>query len=288
RAGRARERGQLRQGVLRTVREELAAHVQEPRLAPASGGLMLRHANHEPARPRARDLDAIHPVEREHARAHGFEVEREEAGGQLRRNRGLDRERRDTLERTLELERPHRAVEQRLRAEARRAERREHERRHEHPAPVDADLRNLRQRAAGAHGLAAIRATPLHRSPPAFGSPTIRTSGSSSTPNCCSTSACTIWISVSMSAAVALPVLTMKFACFCETIAPPSVRPFNPAASISRPAWSPGGLRNTEPQLGTRNGCVAARCASRRRIAVSSASGSGAKRNSAARNHSSS
>ncbi len=41
----------------------------------------------------------------------------------------------------------------------------------------------------------------------------------------------------------------MKLACFSETCAVPSRKPFRPAASISRPAESPGGLMNTEPAL---------------------------------------
>ena len=40
---------------------------------------------------------------------------------------------------------------------------------------------------------------------------------------------------------------TKKLACFSDTTAPPTRRPLQPAASMSRPAESPGGLVNTEP-----------------------------------------
>ena len=53
----------------------------------------------------------------------------------------------------------------------------------------------------------------------------------------------------------------MKFACFSDTCAPPIRVPFKPAASIRRAAWSPGGLRNTEPALGKSSGWVATRSA---------------------------
>ena len=64
------------------------------------------------------------------------------------------------------------------------------------------------------------------------------------------------------SAALAPPLLTMKLECFAEIDAPPMRRPFRPQASISRAAWSPGGLRNTDPALGIPSGCAAMRCAS--------------------------
>src|SRR5687767_15632555 len=51
----------------------------------------------------------------------------------------------------------------------------------------------------------------------------------------------------------------MKFACFVLTIAPPWVAPLRPAASISRPAWSPSGLRKIEPVFGCASGCFAIR-----------------------------
>ena len=54
----------------------------------------------------------------------------------------------------------------------------------------------------------------------------------------------------------------MKFACSSDTRAPPIAWPFRPAASISRAAWSPGGLRNTLPAFGSESGCVAMRRAS--------------------------
>ena len=46
----------------------------------------------------------------------------------------------------------------------------------------------------------------------------------------------------------------MKLACFSETTAPPIRRPLSPAASISRPAESPGGLRKTLPADGRPSG----------------------------------
>ncbi len=41
----------------------------------------------------------------------------------------------------------------------------------------------------------------------------------------------------------------------------PSRCPFRPAASMSRPAWSPGGLRKVEPQVGQPSGWVRLRWA---------------------------
>ena len=67
-------------------------------------------------------------------------------------------------------------------------------------------------------------------------SPTIRTSGSSKTPCCSRTVACTTWIKFSISAAVALPKLMMKLACFADTCAPPQTWPLSPHASIKRAA----------------------------------------------------
>ena len=49
------------------------------------------------------------------------------------------------------------------------------------------------------------------------------------------------------SAAVAPRIVKMKLACNSLTAAPPTRSPFRPAMSINRPAWSPGGLRNTLP-----------------------------------------
>ena len=51
--------------------------------------------------------------------------------------------------------------------------------------------------------------------------------------------------------------LTMKLACFSETTAPPIRVPLSPAASISRPAESPGGLRKTLPADGSPSGWCA-------------------------------
>src|SRR5690606_10728020 len=73
----------------------------------------------------------------------------------------------------------------------------------------------------------------LHASASGAGSPTMRTSGSSRTPNLASTSACACRISHSMSAAVAPPRFTMKFACLAEIEALPRTTPLRPAASTS-------------------------------------------------------
>jgi len=53
----------------------------------------------------------------------------------------------------------------------------------------------------------------------------------------------------------------MKFACRVLTLAVPIRSPLSPAASISRPAWSPGGLRKTLPAFWSASGWVATRCA---------------------------
>ena len=73
--------------------------------------------------------------------------------------------------------------------------------------------------------------------------PIIRTSGTSSMPVCSFTLLRNATIKASISAAEASPVLTMKFACLGETIAPPTRKPFNPHDSINRAAQSPSGLR---------------------------------------------
>ena len=91
-------------------------------------------------------------------------------------------------------------------------------------------------------------------------------------------------ISASMSAARPAPRgLTMKFACFSDTRTPPRAKPLRPQLSISRAAWSPGGLRKTLPALGSDSGCAAMRRASRSlmRARAAAASPSG-KRNHAA------
>jgi hypothetical protein len=48
--------------------------------------------------------------------------------------------------------------------------------------------------------------------------------------------------------------LTMKFACFSEIAAPPTLNPFSPASSINRPAESPCGFRNALPADGIPSG----------------------------------
>ena len=63
-------------------------------------------------------------------------------------------------------------------------------------------------------------------------------------------------MSPTTSAAVAPPRLTIQFACSVEICAPPRIVPFRPTESMSRPAWSPGGLVKTLPQLGWLSGWV--------------------------------
>src|SRR6185436_20505022 len=79
------------------------------------------------------------------------------------------------------------------------------------------------------------------------GSPTVRNSGTSFTPDWRSTSC---WISAtrrSTSAAVADSTFTRKLACLGETMMSPMRVPLRPAASIRRAAWSPFGLVKVEP-----------------------------------------
>src|SRR5262245_24396274 len=80
-------------------------------------------------------------------------------------------------------------------------------------------------------------------------SPMICTSVSSSTPKRSFTAPRARAISSSTSAARAL-LVTMKLACSSEICAPPKRRPLSPAASIRRPAKSPGGFLKTEPHEG--------------------------------------
>ena len=69
----------------------------------------------------------------------------------------------------------------------------------------------------------------------------------SSMPRSDRTTAWTSSASRRTSAALALPVLTMKLACFGLTMAPPTRRPLSPSSSMRRPAESPSGLRKTLP-----------------------------------------
>src|SRR6185312_3230134 len=107
------------------------------------------------------------------------------------------------------------------------------------------------------------------------GSPRTRTSGSSSAPVRACTADCTCSIRCSMSAARARRSgLTMKFAWRSETRAPPIAWPLSPHDSMSRAAWSPGGLRNTLPALGTPSGCESMRFCSSARMRARAASAS--------------
>src|SRR6516165_8523720 len=68
------------------------------------------------------------------------------------------------------------------------------------------------------------------------GTPTMRTSGCSATPWTRATVSRTCPMRCSRSAALAWPWLMMKFACFCDTEAPPMRKPLSPAASMRRAA----------------------------------------------------
>src|SRR5690606_28214561 len=189
-------------------------------------------------------------------------------------------------ERALDDEVAHGLIERELHAlepaVQRQPDERQRERCAQPPRPRGAQRRD-RGAFAAAFDPAAIRpATEHQRSPPtgsASGSPITRTSSSSSTPLARRTPSRTSAMSPSMSAAVALATFKMKFACLSETIAPPRFKPFKPARSMSRPAKSPGGLRNTEPQLGVPSGCAALRRASSSLIASIELDASCSKRN---------
>src|SRR5450759_3458094 len=84
--------------------------------------------------------------------------------------------------------------------------------------------------------------------------PTTRTSGTSHGPPLAATSARTCVIRSRTSWAPVPGDTTMKLACLSETRAPPRRWPIHPAASTSRPAESPSGLVNTDPQLRSRSG----------------------------------
>ena len=76
-----------------------------------------------------------------------------------------------------------------------------------------------------------------------LGLPTIRTSGSRSTPVfCAARSRARARSAPRCPPRCAAPFgLTMKFACFSDTRAPPTLKPLSPHDSISRAAWSPAG-----------------------------------------------
>ena len=84
-------------------------------------------------------------------------------------------------------------------------------------------------------------------------------SHSSSTPEFSFTRARTVSPSVSMSAALAPPRLIRKLQCSSDTCASPTVRPRQPAASISCQAFWPGGFLKVEPPVRLLIGCVASR-----------------------------
>ena len=66
-------------------------------------------------------------------------------------------------------------------------------------------------------------------------------------------------MSVFTSTARAPPSFTITFACRSEMCARPARTPFSPAASISRPACSPGGFLKTDPAFARPCGCDAIR-----------------------------
>src|SRR5207245_4752042 len=99
-----------------------------------------------------------------------------------------------------------------------------------------------------------------HPQPARHPAPTMRISDSSSIPNRWRTASRISATKASTSSAVAPPILTMKLACLGETWAPPIRRPLRPAASIKRPAESPGGFLNVLPRLRLSIGWVSRRC----------------------------
>src|SRR5229473_2193629 len=121
--------------------------------------------------------------------------------------------------------------------------------RHVDAAYVVADRSQRVGAAAAGHGA------------PSAGRPMRRISQSSVTPQVSCTRRRTSSPRPSRSAAVALPVLMRKLACFSETMAPPRVRPRQPARSISSQALWPGGLAKVEPPVRARIGCDDSRAA---------------------------
>ena len=128
-------------------------------------------------------------------------------------------------------------------------------------AAVRADQENGHRRGAEHEGRHGGAARSPERSEPqrSRSEPSSTISGSSSTPNASRTVARASTISASTSSARAPPRLTMTLACFGLICAAPERRPLRPAASISRPAWSPAGLRKIDPALGRPEGRLAQR-----------------------------
>ena len=75
----------------------------------------------------------------------------------------------------------------------------------------------------------------------------MRVSATSETPDAAATRRCTSAIRASTSSADPPGSAWTKLACFVDTSAVPWRRPLQPAASIRRPAESPGGFVNTDP-----------------------------------------
>src|SRR5947199_9835006 len=82
----------------------------------------------------------------------------------------------------------------------------------------------------------------------------------SSIPEFSLTRARTVSPRVSISCPVALPVLIKKLQCISDTCAPPTLRPRQPAASISFQALLPGGFLKVDPPVFSRIGCAVSRC----------------------------
>src|SRR5207245_11787351 len=111
--------------------------------------------------------------------------------------------------------------------------------------------------AAGEGAIHRRRVRPARENPYVQGkrtSPSVCTSGSSSTPKRSRTRWRPPAISASTSAVVAPPVFSMKLACLGEKRAPPTARPPQPASASSSPALRPSarassGFLNVEPNV---------------------------------------
>src|SRR5690606_4369691 len=122
------------------------------------------------------------------------------------------------------------------------------------PAPLDRERRHHgRPVAAALDSNGGKRAGSRSHSP---SHPTSSTSSSNSMPNRSRTLFRARSIRLLTSSALASPRLTMKLPWTVEISAPPIRVPLSPAASISRPAQSPGGFLKTLPELGIPRGCL--------------------------------
>src|SRR5690606_24517637 len=159
---------QLRAAVLRTLREELAADVEQPSVAPAGGRAMLRDPHDQRVGPRAAKLRRVDPRERLEPRTQRVEIERPESGVERGRDRRFDLDRRHALERAFDDEAADRPVEHVVEHVRCSGDRAAGEHWPEQHAPLDTDARHPRQlrRVEFAFGLpAAVRAVTHHRPP---------------------------------------------------------------------------------------------------------------------------